>query len=88
MKNLPADVGPYEDVCQAAAAVRDTYAAAPDRPATFGQFNSEQLLTACEAAGVELGAWDRLIVDWLTGWEPETVAVVVGLVLRAAEANR
>lgn len=32
---------------------------------------------------VELGDWDRRIVEWLAGWEPSTVAVVCGLIRRA-----
>lgn len=42
---------------------------------------------ACEQAGVELGAYDRSILQWLCGWEPETVQVVIGLVSRAHAAG-
>jgi hypothetical protein len=84
MANLPSNVGPYEDDQQAAATVREAYAAGPLAPAgTLARFNLDRLTAACEASGVELGAYDRRIVEWLAGWEPETVAVVVGLVLRA-----
>lgn len=38
---------------------------------------------ACEAAGVELGAFDRRILTWLSGWEAATVQVIIGLVSRA-----
>ena len=38
-------------------------------------------------SGVELGDWDRRIVEWLAGWEPSTVAVVCGLIRRAREAG-
>jgi hypothetical protein len=31
---------------------------------------------ACDAAGVELGAFDRRILSWLSGFEPETAAVI------------
>lgn len=43
---------------------------------------------ACAAAGVDLGAYDHRIVQWLAGWEPETCAVVAGLITRAYEAGR
>jgi hypothetical protein len=39
---------------------------------------------ACSAAGVQLGAYDHRIVQWLAGWEPEVCIVVAGLVARAA----
>ncbi|MUN38999.1 hypothetical protein [Actinomadura litoris] len=81
------DVGPFETVCQAAATVREVYAQGIDWPGTFGQSNRDQLLAACEAGGVELGAWDRRIIEWLAGWEPEVVAVVVGLIARAHAAG-
>ena len=43
---------------------------------------------ACEAAGVELGAFDRRILDWLSGFEDSICAVVAGLVARAVAAAR
>ena len=43
---------------------------------------------ACTAAGVELGAFDRRVLAWLSGWEPETCAVIAGLVTRAYAAGR
>ena len=38
--------------------------------------------------GVRLGAYDEHIAAWLTTWEPETVAVVLGWVQRAHQAGR
>jgi hypothetical protein len=40
--------------------------------------------------GVELGAYDRRIVEWLIDWEVSTVAVVVSLLwrVRAAAAHQ
>jgi hypothetical protein len=43
---------------------------------------------ALGAAGVELGAYDERIAAWLTTWDPETVAVVLGWVERAHAAGR
>lgn len=38
--------------------------------------------------GVALGAYDRSILRWLTGWETSVVAVVVSLLWRARAAAR
>jgi hypothetical protein len=46
------------------------------------------LIAACDAAGVELGAFDRRILSWLSGFEPETAAVIAALITRAHEAGR
>jgi len=49
-----------------------------------------RLLEVLAAAGVELGAHDRLIVDWLTtspGWEWSTVATIAGWVKQASQHN-
>ncbi|SNR34961.1 hypothetical protein [Actinomadura mexicana] len=80
--NLPADVGPYETENQAADTTRDAYG----HPGAghMKAFNRGRLTDACEAAGVELGAYDLRILEWLTVWEPEVVAVVAGLIVRAA----
>lgn len=44
---------------------------------------------AITAAGVETGAYDQRITTWLADmWEPETLAVVVGLLERAHAAGR
>ncbi|MFG2002276.1 hypothetical protein ACGFNU_24300 [Spirillospora sp. NPDC048911] len=84
VKNLPSDVGPYETAEQAAETVREFYQLSRLGPrGTLAKCNQERLLAACEAAGVELGDYDQRILAWLTIWEPETVAVIVGLVLRA-----
>ncbi|MFI1767493.1 hypothetical protein ACH41H_36350 [Streptomyces sp. NPDC020800] len=39
------------------------------------------------AAGVDLGAYERLIIDWLSRWEWATVAVIASWVARAATAR-
>jgi hypothetical protein len=45
-----------------------------DRMEPSAPVNRQALLSALD--GVELGARDRLIVDWLSGWESSTVATV------------
>ena len=37
--------------------------------------------------GVELGEYDRRIVDWLAGWDTATVATVVSLLHRVRAAG-
>jgi hypothetical protein len=50
--------------------------------------NERVLRESCAAAGVALGAFDARIVSWLAGWEPETCAVIAGLISRAYAAGR
>ncbi|MFJ8742907.1 hypothetical protein ACIRL2_26390 [Embleya sp. NPDC127516] len=38
-------------------------------------------------AGVELGSYDRLIVDWLGDWDSATVLTVASLIVRAADPD-
>lgn len=82
---LPTDLGPYESEQQAAETVREAYGHVTEL-GTMARFNMARLNAACAAAGVRLGEHDRRILAWLAGWEPETVAVVVGLVVRAGRA--
>lgn len=82
--------GPFETERQAreAPAVRTVYAEF-DRHPGAGQMiapNTSMITQACDAAGVELGAYDRRIIEWLAGWEPATCAVVAGLITRARRA--
>ncbi len=34
-------------------------------------------------AGIELGAWDRRIAEWLAGWDASTVLTVASWIARA-----
>lgn len=45
------------------------------------------LMAACTAAGVSLGAYDRRVLAWLSGFEPQTAAVIAGLIARANDAG-
>ena len=38
-------------------------------------------------AGIELGAWDRRIVEWLAGWDTCTALTVASLIARARAAE-
>jgi hypothetical protein len=44
-------------------------------------------LLADALARVELGAWDRMILDWLAGWDAATVVPIISLILRARRAE-
>jgi hypothetical protein len=41
-----------------------------------------------ELFGIELGAYDERILEWLADYEPSTVAVICGLISRARAAGR
>jgi hypothetical protein len=39
-------------------------------------------------AGIELGAWDGRILEWMAGWDTSTVLTVASWIARAREAGR
>ena len=84
--------GPYQTEAQAreTAAVQEIYAAFRAGPGLgrMAPHTSAKLVDACVMAGVDLGAFDRLVLSWLSGWEPETAAVIAGLISRAHESGR
>lgn len=45
--------------------------------------NRPLLERACKTANIQLGAYDRRILDWLAGYEDSVCAVAVGLISRA-----
>jgi len=57
-----------------------------ERPAGFHEFPEQAsvLRDTLTAAGVELGAYEGLIIDWLSRWEWATVSVIASWVARAA----
>ncbi|MET7601364.1 hypothetical protein ABZS96_02305 [Streptomyces avermitilis] len=46
------------------------------------------LLNELQSAGVEMGAYDRRIVEWLAGWDSPTVATIASLIRRTAHHPR
>jgi hypothetical protein len=56
-------------------------------PGKMAPHTHKMLISACAAAGVELGDYDRRILLWLSGWEPQTCAVIAGLISRAHAAE-
>lgn len=85
--------GPYETEREAAAEplAREVHAlhetgrvrsGDPDHLVSGTQLR--HLEAACTAAGVELGAFDRRILEWLArGYEASTLQVLIGLIDRA-----
>lgn len=99
MNRTVGDLGPYADDTQALHdarlewrdenAIYRSYTVNRARPgATARQQALAALVAECEAAGVELGIYDRRILGWLSEWEPETVQVVLGLIRRASIGRR
>jgi hypothetical protein len=84
--------GPFETEQQAreTPGVRDVYAAFDLDPGAgkMAPHTHQMLMRACTAAGVSLGAYDRRILAWLATWEPQTAAVITGLISRAHDVGR
>lgn len=86
MPNVMSDHGPFEseDQARTTAAVRAIYEAYRAGITSLHDGSAELLLSACEQAGVTLGAYDRRILSWLAGFEPQAAAAVAGIINRAA----
>jgi hypothetical protein len=52
-------------------------------PVGFVPFDEQRRILAGVLAGVELGAWDERIVDWLAGWDACTVLTIGSWIARA-----
>jgi hypothetical protein len=80
---------PYERKRQARADVAGVYAQCTrsNQRGVLGEANLACLREACDQASVTLVAFDTRILAWLAGWEPETCAVVAGLITRAYAAE-
>jgi hypothetical protein len=77
--------GPYEKRWQARTDVADVYTRCDPSycRGVLGEANLAYLRNACAQDGVTVGAFDARILAWLAGWEPETCAVIAGLITRA-----
>lgn len=82
--------GPYETRKQAATTAADVCERARHSPrrGVMAEANLALLADACNHAGVTLGAYDARILEWLAGLEPDTCAVVAGLITRAHAAGK
>ena len=56
-------------------------------PRGFMPLAEQARILAGVLAGIELGAWDRQIVQWLAGWDTCTVLTVASLIARARAAG-
>jgi hypothetical protein len=85
----PIPCGPYETEQQARAdaAYIHEQARRSIRRGVLREANHARLLAVCQDAGVTLGAYDAKILAWLANYEPETCAVIVGLINRANAAG-
>jgi hypothetical protein len=81
--------GPYETEQQARADVAHIHEQARRsiRRGVLAEANHARLMDACQDAGVTPGAFDAKILAWLANYEPETCAVVTGLIKRANTAG-
>jgi hypothetical protein len=86
---MPETTGPFQAYREASEspAARAVYEAFRGDPGTgkMAGPNLRMLTEACEAAGVELGDYDRRILTWLADNEPETCAVIAGIISRAGK---
>ncbi len=83
--------GPYESERQTleVPAVRATYAAmgASSRRGVMAEHGHRMLCEAAGASGINLGAYDHKIIQWLAGFGPQECAVFAGLITRAHRAG-
>jgi hypothetical protein len=84
--NSTNDHGPFETEGEALAtpAVQAVYRAYDVGITSLRDGAADLMLSACEKAGVGLGAYDRRILIWLAGFEPQAAAAVAGIIVRAA----
>ena len=78
--------GPYETELEAIKAARIWETQGQTMPSA----SLTMLIEACsDAAGLKLGAYDTLTLEWLAGHDqPQRCAVVAGLIERAYEAGK
>jgi hypothetical protein len=70
------DNGPFETEREARSAAHQVVRPERGWSILHKSRNRFVLEQACEAARVELGAYDRLILDWLSGFEDSICAVI------------
>ncbi len=56
-------------------------------PGGFVPEAGRSVILAEVLGGVELGAWDRRIAEWMAGWDASTVLTVASWIARAREAG-
>jgi hypothetical protein len=56
-------------------------------PAGFVPEAGRAEILAAVLAGIELGAWDRRIAEWLAGWDAATVLTIASWIARSRAAG-
>jgi hypothetical protein len=56
-------------------------------PRGFAPEAEQAAVLAAVLAGIELGAWDRRILDWLAGWDACTVLTIASWIARSWAAG-
>lgn len=57
-------------------------------PGGFYPRDEQRTMLLDVLAGVELGVWDKSIVEWLSGYDASTVVTIASLIQRARAADR
>lgn len=80
--------GPYDTADEAAAAARAVIPPRDGRAVLTRAQQKNLLARIIDGTGIRTGRHDNRILDWLCGCDDATVAVIAGLLLRAAAALR
>jgi hypothetical protein len=56
-------------------------------PGGFAPEGERAEILAGVLAGIELGAWDRRIAEWLAGWDTATVVTIASWIARSQAAR-
>lgn len=56
-------------------------------PPGFVPKTQQAAILATALAGIELGAWDRRILDWMSNWDAATVLTVASWITRARDTR-
>ena len=56
-------------------------------PGFIPKAQQAQILAAA-LAGIELGAWDRRILDWMSNWDASTVLTVASWITRTRDTSQ
>jgi hypothetical protein len=84
-----ADIGPFENEDQAlatpeAARMRAAFDANPG-PGAGDAGRLKVITSACETAGVTLGAYELRFLQWISQWETAQAVALAGIIRRAAQ---
>ncbi|MGH3869430.1 MAG: hypothetical protein ACRDQ4_25655 [Pseudonocardiaceae bacterium] len=78
--------GPLAPLERAPVSVRAPFVSFPDDRYRYEPAAQRRAALVTALEGVELGAYDEYLLEWLAGWDVGVVAAVVSLLLRLREA--